>query len=83
MHVEFTGKRDGSTSAVCVKWVDNAGRKEVSIAADDSCGAMWVMGRCEIRCYHDGKDVTVEVFNDKNVHASNADVRKALRWLGD
>lgn len=87
MHVEVTGTRNGRTAAVCVKWTNAAKDKEVSLAADDSCGAMTHMERCEIRCYqgaHLAVDVTEDVFGSHGTcYASNANLRKALEWLGD
>lgn len=87
MHVVQTGTFLDRASAVCVKWVNNAGDKEVSIAANDSCGAMSVMGRCNIRCYAGpslAADVTEQVLGPDACHdASNANLRKALEWLGD
>lgn len=87
MNVVTTGTRNGRTSAVCVKWTNAAGDKEVSVAADDSCGAMNTMGRCDIRCYagaHLAVDVTEDVFGSHaTCYASNENIRKALEWLGD
>lgn len=87
MHVVQTENRLHPASAVCIKWTNAAGDKQVSVAANDSCGTMNVMGRCDIRCYAEfpcPKDVTEVVFGTTDtIRASNADLRKALDWLGD
>lgn len=91
MYAEETGRRgNGQVSAVCIKWTNAAGDREVSIAANDSAGALSTMGRCDIRCYQSGKDHNFEVdvtglvfLTGDTIGATNANVRKALEWLGD
>lgn len=89
IHIEPT---DCKATAVCVKWMNDSGTKEVSIACNDSAGALQTMARCDLRCYArtwDGssvreRNVTETVFKDRrDVWASNENVRKALDWLGD
>jgi hypothetical protein len=75
------------TKSVCVKFTNDTGTKEVSIAADTSCDAFQDMVRCDIRLYlilaggaH--PEVTAEVFKQKgDVYATNDNITKALRWL--
>lgn len=95
MYVVDTGFKRPFTNAVCVKWHNLAGTREVSVAADNSCGAMDVLGRCDIRCYETSlahgtprsNDVTGLVFDEASygttIHASNEAMRQALAWLGD
>lgn len=57
--------------------------KEISIALDNSCGAMLnVLGRAEMRLYRGAEDCTSEVFGyDGCWNATTDDLRKALEWL--
>lgn len=68
---------------VCIKFQNRDGTREVSIAADDSCGAFEHMERCDIRCFMSNLDVTMDVFRFDGVDASNANVATALAWLGE
>ena len=78
--------------SVCIKHRNAAGTKEVSVAADNSLGAFETLPRCDIRCYgvispenpELARNLTFEVFGTHDdVSASNANLRKALEWLGD
>ena len=67
---------------VCVKFV--AGKREVSLCLDDSCGAMSNLYRGDLRCFNGQADQTMEVFGKKEyetVHASLDNFELAMAWL--
>lgn len=57
---------------------------EISIAMDDSCGAMRVYGRSDIRVFRDadGSDSTELLFcSDDTVHATAENLQLAFRMI--
>ena len=75
----------GSETHVCIR--ESVGGHEISIAFDDSCGAMSGMGRGDIRVYRlSGRDVTeavaYEIFGDRKavIYATLENLMAAYKW---
>lgn len=61
------------------------GSKEISIAFDDSCGALPHLSRGDIALFQNDDDMTSRIYDPNEwghtVHASLEALKKAIAWL--
>jgi hypothetical protein len=71
--------------AQAVNTVIQCGGRKVSIACDDSCGAMENLYRSDILCLlqtaHGDEDVTAMILGDEDIWHTNKYMEKALEWV--
>lgn len=78
--MSFSIMRPFTDGAACAK-IRN-GSREISIAADDSCGKLPDYGQSDIRLYLNDKDVTDVVWPGNSlVPATLSNLEKAISWL--
>ena len=89
-HPPMKTKLDDGTVSHTVCTVFKNGKKQISIALDDSCGRMDLLRRTDMRLFIDHGDnpcqeVTEKVFPDEgwNVDANLENFKKAWEWINE